>query len=150
MTTKGLEPSISWFVVRRLIHWATRPVVQTVQRSALKHIILKELNSLHFSWHKLKQVWSPGTDQSQPRTRLSRNSGLTDGQPVTRTSTESRLIAWIMDTHTVGQPRRDSNPQSSDSKSDALSIRPRGLRSTRMYSFFQNVSGMKSPLGLIP
>ena len=25
------------------------------------------------------------------------------------------------------QPRRDSNPQSSDPKSDALSIRPRGL-----------------------
>ena len=50
--------------------------------------------------------------------------------------------------YTAEQPRRDSNPQSSDSKSDALSIRPRGPRYTVMYSFFQNVNGMKSPWGL--
>ena len=50
--------------------------------------------------------------------------------------------------YTAGQPRRDSNPQSSDPKSDALSIRPRGPLYTTMHSFFQKVSGMKSPPGL--
>ena len=49
--------------------------------------------------------------------------------------------------YTGGQPRRDSNPQSSDPKSDALSIRPRGPGYTTMHSFFQNVSAMKSPTG---
>ena len=35
------------------------------------------------------------------------------------------------------QPQRDSNPQSSDSKSDALSIRPRSLRHTILYDIKQ-------------
>ena len=37
-----------------------------------------------------------------------------------------QLIPCDVDNYTLSQPRRDSNPQSSDSKSDALSIRPRG------------------------
>ena len=36
-------------------------------------------------------------------------------------------------------PRRDSNPQSSDPKSDAISIRPRGRRSKRRLSLTQIV-----------
>ena len=36
-------------------------------------------------------------------------------------------------------PRRDSNPQSSDPKSDAISIRPRGRRSKRPLSLTQTV-----------
>ena len=37
-----------------------------------------------------------------------------------------QLIPSNVDNYMLNQPRRDSNPQSSDSKSDALSIRPRG------------------------
>lgn len=44
---------------------------------------------------------------------------------------------------TIGKnrPRRDSNPQSSDSKSDALSIRPRGHVSCCVYLY--TVGGMQ-------
>lgn len=40
----------------------------------------------------------------------------------------------------ISQPRRDSNPQSSDPKSDALSIRPRGLSAIICHLFFATPS----------
>ena len=39
---------------------------------------------------------------------------------------EEKLDYW----NKIWRPRRDSNPQSSDPKSDALSIRPRGQPSS--------------------
>ena len=45
---------------------------------------------------------------------------------LTGAMSHDQLIPSNVDNYTLSQPRRDSNPQSSDSKSDALSIRPRG------------------------
>ena len=45
---------------------------------------------------------------------------------LTGAMSHEQLIPSNVDNYTLSQPRRDSNPQSSDSKSDALSIRPRG------------------------
>ena len=40
---------------------------------------------------------------------------------------------------TLQRPRRDSNPQSSDPESDALSIRPRGLAKDGVSAFLINL-----------
>ena len=45
---------------------------------------------------------------------------------LTGAMSHDQLIPSNVDNYMLNQPRRDSNPQSSDSKSDALSIRPRG------------------------
>ena len=42
------------------------------------------------------------------------------------------------------RPRRDSNPQSSDPKSDALSIRPRGRYSWNIFNLTLNINILKT------
>ena len=42
------------------------------------------------------------------------------------------------------RPRRDSNPQSSDPKSDALSIRPRGRYSLNIFNLTLNINILKT------
>ena len=60
------------------------------------------------------------------------------------------MLLWVrLYSDIDDQPRRDSNPQSSDSKSDALYIRARGPCTETLYYFFQKGSGLKGPSGFI-
>ena len=173
----GFEPTISWFVVRRLIHWATRPVL-TVSNQFERHHWkmlyprdnhrkkIKKLGSCDGRVVKALDLKSNGIfprrfepysqryfamgslflTKSQPQFGVSKFVSC-DGRVVKAFDSKSNgifprrfesysqrwcvlytttFLNFIFSISMQNWPRWGSNPQSSDSKSDALSIGPRG------------------------
>ena len=61
---------------------------------------------------------------------------------------KKKFLTWLQHKHAVkyfpaNWPQRDSNPQSSDSKSDALSIRPCGRRASTFIRFLLTIESEK-------